>query len=268
MTTLFDGLDADLRLALASQLRDLWTHTSTALEGNTLTLGETAFVLREGLTVSGKPLKDHNEVMGHAKAIGLLYELLDSRRTVNEADLFDLHRVVQTNMTVDIYSPVGAWKREPNGTHATVDDRQVFIEFASPSDVPELMAAWLVLLNGYLLQTLNEEEALSAYAVLHLAFVRIHPFFDGNGRMARLLANLPALNAGLPPILIDRTRRQDYLTCLASYDLQAGPQRADRPLPVTDTKLERFLEFSRECWQPSKDLVAEIRRVQEGRYIG
>jgi len=253
---------------LASQLRDLWTHTSTALEGNTLTLGETAFVLREGLTVSGKPLKDHNEVMGHAKAIGLLYELLDSRRTVNEADLFDLHRVVQTNMTVDIYSPVGAWKREPNGTHATVDDRQVFIEFASPSDVPELMAAWLVLLNGYLLQTLNEEEALSAYAVLHLAFVRIHPFFDGNGRMARLLANLPALNAGLPPILIDRTRRQDYLTCLASYDLQAGPQRADRPLPVTDTKLERFLEFSRECWQPSKDLVAEIRRVQEGRYIG
>ena len=206
--------------------------------------------------------------MGHAKAIGLLYELLDSRRTVNEADLFDLHRVVQTNMTVDIYSPVGAWKREPNGTHATVDDRQVFIEFASPSDVPELMAAWLVLLNGYLLQTLNEEEALSAYAVLHLAFVRIHPFFDGNGRMARLLANLPALNAGLPPILIDRTRRQDYLTCLASYDLQAGPQRADRPLPVTDTKLERFLEFSRECWQPSKDLVAEIRRVQEGRYIG
>jgi len=268
VTTLFDGLDADLRLALASQLRDLWTHTSTALEGNTLTLGETAFVLREGLTVSGKPLKDHNEVMGHAKAIGLLYELLDSRRTVNEADLFDLHRVVQTNMTVDIYSPVGAWKREPNGTHATVDDRQVFIEFASPSDVPELMAAWLVLLNGYLLQTLNEEEALSAYAVLHLAFVRIHPFFDGNGRMARLLANLPALNAGLPPILIDRTRRQDYLTCLASYDLQAGPQRADRPLPVTDTKLERFLEFSRECWQPSKDLVAEIRRVQEGRYIG
>ena len=268
MTTLFDGLDADLRLAMASQLRDLWTHTSTAMEGNTLTLGETAFVLREGLTVSGKPLKDHNEVMGHAKAIGLLYELLDSRRTVNEADLFDLHRVVQTNMTVDIYSPVGAWKREPNGTHATVDDRQVFIEFASPSDVPELMAAWLVLLNGYLLQTLNEEEALSAYAVLHLAFVRIHPFFDGNGRMARLLANLPALNAGLPPILIDRTRRQDYLTCLASYDLQAGPQRADRPLPVTDTKLERFLEFSRECWQPSKDLVAEIRRVQEGRYIG
>ena len=268
MDTLFDGLDSDLRLALASQLRDLWTHTSTALEGNTLTLGETAFVLREGLTVSGKPLKDHNEVMGHAKAIGLLNELLDSRKTVNEADLFNLHRAVQTNITIDIYSPVGAWKREPNGTHATVDDRQVFIEFAPPCDVPALMAEWLATLNDFLVQSLNEKDALAAIAVLHLGFVRIHPFFDGNGRMARLLANLPVLNAGLPPILIDRTRRQDYLSCLAAYDLQAGPQRAGQPLPVTDTKLEQFLEFCRECWQPSKDLVAEMRRVQEGRIVG
>ena len=163
---------------------------------------------------------------------------------------------------------MGAWKREPNGTHATVDGRQVFIEFAPPADVPPLMAAWLALLNGYLVQALNEEEALSAYAVLHLAFVRIHPFFDGNGRMARLLANLPVLNAGLPPILIDRTRRQDYLSYLAAYDLQAGPQRAGQPLPVTDTKLEQFLEFCRECWQPSKDLVAEMRRVQAVRIVG
>lgn len=59
-------LDPDLRATLHTQLRDLWTHTSTALEGNTLTLGDTAFVLREGLTVAGKPLKDHQEVVGHA----------------------------------------------------------------------------------------------------------------------------------------------------------------------------------------------------------
>lgn len=63
-----DGLDADLRGALLAQLRDLWTHTSTALEGNTLTLGETAFVLAEGITISGKPLEDHREVVGHARA--------------------------------------------------------------------------------------------------------------------------------------------------------------------------------------------------------
>ena len=268
MKTIFDGLDPDLRQALAAQLRDLWTHTSTALEGNTLTLGETAFVLQEGLTVSGKPLKDHNEVIGHAKAISLLYGLLDSRKPVTEADLFKLHRAVQTQVTIDILSPVGAWKREPNGTHATVDGRQVFIEFAHPAEVPPLMTAWLALLNRLPVPALNEEDALSAYAVLHLAFVRIHPFFDGNDRMVRLLANLPVLAAGLPPILIDRSRRQDYLACLAAYDVQAGPQRASQALPTADGRLGRFRDFCRECWQPSKDLLAEIRSLQGRRRMG
>jgi Fic family protein len=61
------GLSEDLRKNLLDELRVLWTHASTAIEGNTLTLGETAFVLREGLTISAKPLKDHREVEGHAR---------------------------------------------------------------------------------------------------------------------------------------------------------------------------------------------------------
>jgi Fic family protein len=60
------GLDPDIQRSLLAQVRDLWTHGSAALEGNTLTLGETKFVIEEGLMVSGKPLKDHEEVVGHA----------------------------------------------------------------------------------------------------------------------------------------------------------------------------------------------------------
>ena len=75
------ALDNDLRKALLIQLRNLWTHTSTAIEGNTLTLGETAFVLEEGLTISGKPLKDHEEVVGHARAIDLVYDLVQNKTT-------------------------------------------------------------------------------------------------------------------------------------------------------------------------------------------
>ncbi len=71
MLYFLENLDKDLQTALIIQLRNLWTHTSTAIEGNTLTLGETAFVLEEGLTISGKPLKDHEEVVGHARAIDL-----------------------------------------------------------------------------------------------------------------------------------------------------------------------------------------------------
>ena len=62
--TFLASLDRDLRTGLASEIRALWTHTSTALEGNTLKMGDTALVLQEGLTVSGKTLKDHQEIIG------------------------------------------------------------------------------------------------------------------------------------------------------------------------------------------------------------
>ena len=78
MLNFLNDLDKDLRKALLIQLRNLWTHTSTAIEGNTLTLGETAFVLEKGLTISSKPLRDHEEVVGHARAI-------DGRFTVAES---------------------------------------------------------------------------------------------------------------------------------------------------------------------------------------
>jgi len=116
-----EGLDNDVKQNLLAQLRNLWTHTSTAIEGNTLTLGETAFVIEEGLTVSGKPLKDHEEVVGHAKAIDLIYELVQQSKEIVEQGLFKLHKAIQTERIADIYKPVGAWKVEPNGTVAVTE---------------------------------------------------------------------------------------------------------------------------------------------------
>jgi len=88
MLNFLKDLDNDLKKALIIQLRDLWSHTSTAIEGNTLTLGETAFVLEEGLTISGKPLKDHEEVVGHARAIDLIYDLVENKTVFTEKELF------------------------------------------------------------------------------------------------------------------------------------------------------------------------------------
>ena len=124
------GLDADLRRSLLNQIRDAWTHNSTALEGNSLSLGDTKFVIEEGLTVAGKPVKNHQEVIGHAAAVDLIYGLLG--RDVTAEDLFALHRSVQTERVVDIRKPLGAWKVEPNGTCA-VDEggAQVFVEYAA-----------------------------------------------------------------------------------------------------------------------------------------
>lgn len=262
------GLDPDLQRSLLAQVRDLWTHGSTALEGNTLTLGETKFVLEEGLTVSGKPLKDHEEVVGYARAIELLYGLLDEwpARPVTPAPLFALHRAVQTCIVTDIYKPVGAWKIEPNGTYAVNGDgRQTFIDYAAPLDVPVLMDAWLAELNRLGAEPLNEDAALIAYARLHLGFVHIHPFWDGNGRMARLLANLPVLRAGHLPVVIDVRERKRYIDTLAGYQLAVGPLTLGTgvwPRPELETA---FIALCREAYATTRALIDGAREQQAAR---
>jgi Fic family protein len=169
------------------------------------------------VTIAGKPIKDHQEVIGHARAIEIIYDLVDRNGPIKEEDLFLLHRAVQTNVIVNILKPVGAWKKEPNGAQGVVKDQQRFFNFAQPEDVPELMKEWLDLLNHRIKDNLSAMEALAAYSELHVSFVRIHPFFDGNGRMARLLANLPVLKSGYPPIIIPNERRLEYIRFLSEY---------------------------------------------------
>ncbi len=259
-------LDQDLHDALLVQLRNLWTHSSTALEGNTLTLGETAFVLEEGLTISGKPLKDHVEVTGHARAIDLVYRLTEKGVDLTEHDLFALHRAVQTEQIVDVYKPVGGWKVEPNSTVIVDGNKQIIFEYARPRDVPALMKAWQDLFGKFNKEIApGKENALSFYAELHAAFVRIHPFWDGNGRMARLLANIPVLKAGLPPIIIPKERRREYIQALSQYHLAVGTIAAgDELLPAID-KLDEFKRFCRESWFESWQLVDEVHKKQRAR---
>jgi Fic family protein len=263
---LFAGLDCDLQIALRAQLRDLWTHTSTALEGNSLTLGDTAFVLAEGLTVAGKPLKDHYEVVGHARAIELIYDWVKRATPFVEADLFQLHRAVQTEIIFDIYSPIGAWKNEPNGTYyLDQNNRQAWREYARPEQVPVLMADWLILLNRFCAVDLEMEAALSAYTRLHLGLTRIHPFFDGNGRMARLVANLPVIHSGLPPIVVARERRREYIGLLSAYDSSHGQPQTGKPLLEEGPELKALQKFFADNWWQTLELVENARQVQRDR---
>ncbi len=267
MLDFLKNLDKDLRSALLIQLRNLWTHTSTAIEGNTLTLGETAFVLEEGLTISGKSLKDHEEVVGHARAIDLIYDLLQSKTPINEKELFSLHKAVQTGIIVDVYKPVGGWKKEPNSTVAVVDDKQVIFEYGQPSDIPLLMENWFELYReiDQSLEPDNRQQALMAYVQLHVAFVRIHPFFDGNGRLARLISNVPVLKSGLPPIIIPQKQRKQYIDALSAYHFSAGQIKAGDTLLPNQDALESFTIFCEQAWGETFDLLEEIQRKQRDR---
>ena len=253
------GLDDDLRHQLLAQVRDIWTHDSTALEGNTLSLGDTHFVLEEGLTVSEKPVRDHQEVIGHARAIDLLYLSLNEPLT---ADIvFALHKAVQTEAVTDIYKPQGTWKLEPNGAYAIgPDGGQVFIEYALPVDVPSLMLELIEAINGA--DGTTTDNAHEIYARVHMGFVHVHPFWDGNGRVARLLANIPLLRAGLPPLTIPQGDRRQYIQLLANYQIEVGQLSRSSGVWPEPSKLGDFTNYCATSYSSTRELVAAAFAVQ------
>ena len=252
----FRDLPADIRDGLIKQLTALWTFDSTGIDGNTLTLGETIKVIELGLTVSGKPLKDHEEVYGHAKGVDLIFDLIE-RDSIEKKDLFDLHRCVMQKSPIDSLRPIGDWKRDFNGTTGVRDGKPVYMEYASPADTPALMSRWIKEFNRKLRSATSTTRAINVYAWSHLSFVRIHPFFDGNGRVARLIANLPLLKCGHPPLLISLDRRVEYIDRLWEYENAVGIIESDSRLLPLHACIGPFKALLREEWRESAKLVAD-----------
>ena len=262
--TFLAGLDRDLRHGLAAEIRTLWTHHSTALEGNTLTLGETAFVLQEGLTVSGRSLKDHQDVVGHARAIDLVYAIIDQRRTLVADDLHHLHRAIQAEVVVDTFAPVGRWKVEANGTTALLSSGETrWHDDAQVVQVPALIDRWLQRMEDA--RRLGIGDRLDVYTDLHLGFTAIHPYADGNGRLARLLANIPIIEGGEPPVLIPLERRRDYLIAMGDWSMARGAPRSHEVLVPRLAAWIGLRTLFAEVSQPARDLVAAYRVRQAGR---
>jgi len=260
----YEGLSPDIRDALVKQIASVWTHDSTAIEGNTLTLGETVKVLELGLTISGKSLREHQEVYGHARAIELIYRMIQ-KPSLTEEDLFDLHRSVMDKSPMDVLNPVGDWKQDFNGTTGVIEGKSIYMEYASPIDVPQLMARWLKDFNKTLDSVRKPADALALYARAHMSFVRIHPFFDGNGRMARLIANLPVLRGGYPPLVIPQEKRSEYIDLLWEYQNAVGKIKRGSQLLPRHPAIERFRVMIQENWKQTVALMEDALRRETAR---
>ena len=182
------------------------TYTSNAIEGNTLSPVETTLVIDKGITISGKPLKDHLEALDHYDAIRYVRELARQGGPLTESDVRNLHRLDMQRSSPDIagrYADFPRYVRTETGRH----------RFPSPAEVPALMgdfAAWM---------GTAPDSAETAFAA-HRRLVDIHPFNDGNGRAARLLMNLILIRAGYPPVAVRPEDRLDYIRSL--QQTQAG----------------------------------------------
>lgn len=183
------------------------TFTSNAIEGNTLTAAETSLVVEQGLTIGGKPLKDHLEAIDHAEAIHFVRDLARRGTRLTEADIRSVHGLVVRRSAPDIagrYADQGRFVLTDHGRHA----------FPSPAEVPARMgdlAAWLDRAPD------TPDTAFEA----HRGLVEIHPFNDGNGRTARLLMNLVLLRGGYPPVAVRPQDRPAYVAALQAADAGA-----------------------------------------------
>jgi len=253
-----EGLNPIQQQEFLTRLKVEWTYTSNALEGNTINLGETQFIIEYGLTIKGKSIQEHNEVIGHARAIDLVYNLLD-KETLEKSDIFNLHKAVQTQVVFDIYSPIGAWKNQANGRYIKQNEGLIYQSYPQPEYIEYLMQLWLTEFNSYI-NLRSQAEALHAYARLHLALTSIHPFFDDNGRMARLLANMPLLKKGFLPIVINKQNRQEYLEALSEYDLSVPELNYQTTqLIVENLAFEKLKTFFQTQYPNIQNLVDEIK---------
>jgi len=192
---------------LQEQMQIEMTYNSNAIEGNSLTLKETFLVINEGLTVKGKPLKDHLEAKDHKLALDYLYDLVgkSKRYTISEYLIKNLHQIILQEIDKEwagIY-------RNSNVIIGGADHK--------PPDalkVPEKMKD----LISWLKKNIKKINIIEVSALLHHKLVHIHPFFDGNGRTARLTMNLLLMQAGYPLVVILKNDRKKYYNVLQKAD--------------------------------------------------
>lgn len=231
-----------------------WTYHSNAIEGNTLTLKKTKVAL-EGIAIGGKPLREHFEVINHKEAIDYVEAIVQNQEALSEWQIKSIHHLMLKN--IDDRN-AGQYRQE-NVVIAVA-------EHLSPDyiKVPEVIAGLMdwyrratgldsphpsPVMSGFPARHPTGEETSLMHPVecaarLHVDFVGIHPFVDGNGRTSRLLMNFELMRRGFLPVIILVENR------LAYYDaLNTAHTRGDYSLFIElvanleQATLERYLRI-------------------------
>ncbi len=204
-----------------------FTHNSTAIEGNTLTLMETKVVLEDGVAIGGKELREIYEVINHQKAYEYVKKCIAEKKSLDENIIKDLHSILTENIIV-------------GGIYRNEEVRISGAGFTPPTG----NEMYMQIKNYYEDLKIKEKELnpIELAAWTHAEFVRIHPFVDGNGRTSRLIMNYQLLLNGYLPVSVAKENRLDYYNALEQYSV-------NRDLTI-------FADF-----------VAELEEIQLDEYI-
>jgi Fic family protein len=195
-------LPVDAVNRLREEIRVAHTYHSDAIEGNTLTLQETKLVIEEGITIGGKTLKEHLEATGNANAFEKLESLSKDSRTIDGVVIQEIHEMATLGWLQDA------------GSYRTQNVRVMGRKKSPPdfSKVPRLMDKLLKEVAQ------KETDPIATASFLHHGLVDVHPFSDGNGRVARLIMNLYLMKHGYPPTILRKENRRRYYDYLSKAD--------------------------------------------------
>jgi len=178
-----------------------YTHNSTAIEGNTLSLMETKLLLEDKLSIGGKELREIYEVVNHNKAFVYAQKCIAEGKPLDEGIVKDIHELLMENIFQGgIYRNVdvritGAAHHPPTPNVMYVQVKSFYADLPYKADLnPIELAAWT-----------------------HAEFVKIHPFADGNGRTSRLIMNYQLMAHGFLPVSIPKETRLSYFEALEAY---------------------------------------------------
>lgn len=204
-------LAAEVRRKVDYKFRLDWNYYSNSMEGNTLTMDETRSVMVGNLTVGGKPIKDVLEMRGHDIIVSEVLRIGRGEARLSEARIKEIHRGIMHEDDPEKQRKIGIWKPEANYMLNYKGER---FEFVPPDEVPERMHDLLNRTNAALDAIFsgkkNATHPVDVALQFHLDFVAIHPFYDGNGRTARILTNLLLISCGYPPFWVKTGEREAY----------------------------------------------------------
>lgn len=233
-----------------------WTYHSNAIEGNTITLQETRVILSDGITVGGKTLREHFETLNHYEAIARLESMVSSRYRLTAADILSVHALVLQRIEKD-YA----------GRYRNAGVRITGANFTPPNagKVDELMEELIAWVNEK-----NDMPLIIKTVIFHHRMVWIHPFFDGNGRMARLVFNLLLMNAGFPPAIILQQDRKKYYDALNRANLGNYEKLTLLILQALERSLDIYLsnlESTYDGYKPISSILQDIEVPYGQEYV-
>lgn len=230
-----------------------FNYNSNHIEGNTLTYGQTELLLMFGKVDGDAKMHDLEEMKAHNVGLKMMQEEAQATdRPLTEYFIRELHRtLLREDYTVQKELPdgsittytvhAGQYKTRPNSVKTVTGE---IFEYASPEETPALMSD----LVGWYNSTVESGElsALELASLFHYRYIRIHPFEDGNGRIARLLVNFILLRAGYPMIIVRSDDKDKYLSALNRSDIVVGLTPSEGAHAELE-QIQPFVEYMKGC---------------------